>query len=217
MADSSLADGPPGPADGDEVDPSAQEFCLAKGVGAAISGAVMGGLFGTGAGLLKREKFKVALAEGGSSSKTFAIMSAVHSLVVCYLKRFRHKEDAINSGIAGCATGLALAWGGTPLGAAQSCLTFAAFSYVMDRYSGEGQRAHAAQGPRAAAQRQRGRPRRAPGALFPSRGGAYFVPPLALPALGGGWGLNRAAPGKGEGKNFLAALQRSIRGPAARQ
>eukprot|EP00850_Spirogloea_muscicola_P007393 SM000037S13528 [mRNA] locus=s37:459103:460670:- [translate_table: standard] len=109
-----------------------QEVCAVKGLGAALSGGVMGGIFGLGSGLLKREGLRGALKEGGSSAKTFAIMSSVHTVVNCYMKKLRKKEDAINAGIAGCATGLALGYGGTPQGMLQSCLGFGAFSYIFD-------------------------------------------------------------------------------------
>ncbi|KAK7829095.1 chloroplastic import inner membrane translocase subunit tim22-2 [Quercus suber] len=54
------------------------------------------------------------------------------SLVVCILKRLRGKDDVINAGVAGCCTGLALSFPGAPQALLQSCLTFGAFSFVLE-------------------------------------------------------------------------------------
>lgn len=112
--------------------PSHPTFCLFKGVADGFAGGLMGSVFGFGSGLFKRQGFKVALREGGTSAKTFALLSGVHSIVSCYLKRLRGKEDAWNAGLAGCATGLALSTPGTPQALAQSCLSFGAFSFVLE-------------------------------------------------------------------------------------
>lgn len=107
-------------------------FCLFKGVADGFAGGLMGSLFGFGSGLFKKQGFKGALREGGSSAKTFTILSGVHSIVSCYLKKVRGKEDAWNAGIAGCATGLALSTPGTPQALVQSCLSFGAFSFILE-------------------------------------------------------------------------------------
>ncbi|KAH9305106.1 hypothetical protein KI387_009510, partial [Taxus chinensis] len=83
-------------------------FCLQKFAVDAAGGAFMGSIYGIGSGLIKRKGFKESLVEGGSSAKSFAILSGVHSFVSCYLKKLRGKDDAINAGVAGCITGLAL-------------------------------------------------------------------------------------------------------------
>ncbi|KAG0624170.1 hypothetical protein M758_3G229100 [Ceratodon purpureus] len=112
--------------------PDNPTFCFFKGAADGLAGGLMGSVFGFGAGIFKKQGFKGALREGGSSAKTFAILSGVHSIVSCYLKKIRGKEDAWNAGIAGCATGLALSTPGTPQALAQSCLSFGAFSFVLE-------------------------------------------------------------------------------------
>lgn len=41
---------------------------------------------------------------------------------------------AVNSGVAGCATGLVLGWKAGPAPAAQSCVGLGFFSYIFDRF-----------------------------------------------------------------------------------
>ncbi|KAH7331089.1 hypothetical protein KP509_20G014200 [Ceratopteris richardii] len=108
--------------------------CLVTGIRDAFAGGVMGSVFGFGQGIWKRQGFKGSLKEAGSSAKMFALLSGVHTLVTCCLRKIRGKQDAINAGIAGCATGLVLSTPGTPDTLLRSCVTFAAFSYIIERF-----------------------------------------------------------------------------------
>lgn len=110
--------------------------CTITGVTAGISSAMLGYLFGFGGYWIGQRKtgiWKESLRAGVSSAKTFALLGGLYSGVSCFMSRLRQKDDAVNSGVSGCSTGLVLGWkSGGPIAAAQSCVMFGLFSYFLD-------------------------------------------------------------------------------------
>jgi len=113
--------------------------CTVSGLGAGCSSGILGFVFGFGGYWLKergRGVLKQALKGGLSSAKTFAVLGGLYTGVTCFMTRLRKKSDALNSGAAGCSTGLVLGWSsGGHVAAIQNCIMFGLFSYFLDNVS----------------------------------------------------------------------------------
>lgn len=118
---------------------AAEMPCAINALTSGLSGGVLGFAFGFVPKVVGHRgsgRWKASVGSGWESAKTFAIMGGLYTFASCFSKRLRQKEDAINGGVAGCATGLALGWNGGPVAAVQSCLGFGLFSLVLDYMGG---------------------------------------------------------------------------------
>lgn len=71
-----------------------------------------------------------------SYAKGFGMMGALFSGSECVIEKFRAKHDMYNSIYAGCSAGAILAHSGGPKAMCVGCASFAAFSYMIDRFMG---------------------------------------------------------------------------------
>ncbi|KAL6506893.1 hypothetical protein OROHE_022330 [Orobanche hederae] len=128
--------------------------CLSRFAAAAAAGALLGSIFG-----YEKKGFKGSFAEAGSSAKICNSIWSTRSscllfkeiapekMMVTPLTVERYElamkmhflliyrdllSIVINAGVAGCCTALALSFPGAPQALLQSCLTFGAFSFVIE-------------------------------------------------------------------------------------
>lgn len=124
-----------------------QQPCSLKGLSSAVTGGMVGMLFGFVGGMWRNRSLKslpLWRADGVSSAKYFAVMGGVYQFAQCLVERLRETDDGWNRGVAGCASGLAVGWKAGPLGAAQSCALFGVFSALFDASTGSAGPAQAA-------------------------------------------------------------------------
>lgn len=81
-----------------------------------------------------RQSFKGFVPEVLNTSKNFAKLGLVYSLVECFIERDRAIHDTYNAVYAGCITGASLAWRGGVGGMTGGCIMFAAFSGLIEHF-----------------------------------------------------------------------------------
>lgn len=106
--------------------------CSFQGLFSAIGGGTIGYAFGAGRSLIMNRKLKGLHAAGIESGSTFALFGGVYAAVSCFCSRIRQRDDYWNGGMAGCVTGVAVAWKGGPVSALQSCIGLGVFSAIFD-------------------------------------------------------------------------------------
>ena len=106
--------------------------CSIQGITSGLGGGVLGYVFGFGRTLLTTRKLKALHAAGVESGTTFAVFGGVYAAALCFCSRIRQKDDFWNGGLAGCATGVVVAWKGGPVSALQSCIGIGVLSAVFD-------------------------------------------------------------------------------------
>lgn len=122
--------------------PPAKLPCFVKGLEAAFSGGVLGYVFGFGSKMVMfrgsggfKARWAVSALEGKSCARTFATFGGIYAAAMCYSRRLRLKNDAIDGAVAGCSTGLLIGFqsGAGAMGAAQSCLGLGVVSYYLEK------------------------------------------------------------------------------------
>mmetsp|Transcript_7347 Transcript_7347/g.19081 ORF Transcript_7347/g.19081 Transcript_7347/m.19081 type:complete len:217 (-) Transcript_7347:463-1113(-) len=120
--------------------PAGQMPCFVKGLEAALSGGVLGYVFGFGSKLVMfrgsggfRARWAMAGIEAKSSARMFATFGGVYAAALCYSRRLRLKNDPFDGAVAGCSTGLLVGFQGGPMSALQSCLGLGVVSYYLEK------------------------------------------------------------------------------------
>eukprot|EP00210_Caulerpa_lentillifera_P005318 g5081.t1 len=80
------------------------------------------------------EMVKNTRQKSWSYAKAFAAMGALFAGSECVIEKHRAKHDTYNTVYAGCFTGGVLGYSGGPKMMCFGCVSFAAFSVVIDRF-----------------------------------------------------------------------------------
>jgi len=92
----------------------------------------------------QKKTFRETMKEVGKSTwsrsksygKGFATMGALFSGSECVIETYRARHDMWNSIYAGCSAGAIMAHSGGPKAMCFGCGSFAAFSYLIDKFMG---------------------------------------------------------------------------------
>ncbi len=131
--------------------------CAVRTIMSTVMGAGLGVAFGIFMGTMdtshidgsltadaQKKTFRETMKEVGKSTwsrsksygKGFATMGALFSGSECVIETYRAKHDMWNSIYAGCSAGAIMAHSGGPKAMCFGCGSFAAFSYLIDKFMG---------------------------------------------------------------------------------
>lgn len=129
--------------------------CAVRTIMSTVMGAGLGVMFGIFMGTMdtshidgsltadaQKKTFRETMKEVGKSTwsrsksygKGFATMGALFSGSECVIETYRAKHDMWNSIYAGCSAGAVMAHSGGPKAMCFGCASFAAFSYLIDKF-----------------------------------------------------------------------------------
>ena len=129
--------------------------CAVRTVMSSVMGAGLGVVFGIFMGTMdtshidgslttdaQKKSFRETVREVGKSTwtrsksygKGFATMGALFSGSECVIETYRARHDMWNSIYGGCTAGAIMAHSGGPKAMCFGCASFAAFSYLIDRF-----------------------------------------------------------------------------------
>ena len=131
--------------------------CAVRTIMSTVMGAGLGVAFGVFMGTMdtshidgsltadaQKKTFRETMKEVGKSTwsrsksygKGFATMGALFSGSECVIETYRARHDMWNSIYAGCSAGAIMAHSGGPKAMCFGCGSFAAFSYLIDKFMG---------------------------------------------------------------------------------
>ncbi|KAK9852835.1 hypothetical protein WJX84_011726 [Apatococcus fuscideae] len=132
----------------DSMNNCAVRTVLSGGMGMVLGvvfGIFMGTMDGAGVGMevagaqkqtarqVMKEMLVTARSRSWTYAKGFGAMGALFAGSECVIEKTRAKHDIYNSVYAGCFTGGSIAYSTGPKGMCAGCVTFAAFSALIDK------------------------------------------------------------------------------------
>lgn len=97
-----------------------------------VNGALLGGVFGLLAGGWSKRTFAGAFAEMRTNARTWGFISGTYAGLQMSARAIRGVDDRFNAVIGACGSGAAFSSKNGPRAALQGCVSFAAFSFLID-------------------------------------------------------------------------------------
>ncbi|KAA8492460.1 Mitochondrial import inner membrane translocase subunit TIM22-3 [Porphyridium purpureum] len=104
------------------------------GLTSFVNGGLFGAIFGFVSGLASKRNLKLALGEARSSGISWGGIGALYAGIQTAAKNIRGVDDTWNTVLGACGSGVYLSWGQGGRSMAQGCVSFAAFTYVVEKY-----------------------------------------------------------------------------------